>query len=884
MPKSLGGARARFLAAAMAAALAWPAAAWAAPSCQPGETSHAYSFTGSTQTLNVPANVHAITVYLSGAQGGNGIGGNGNTAGTGGLGAEVSGRMSVAPGDTLTIGVGGQGSLAVNPGGSGGGDQNAGSARAGNGGGATNISVNGGPSAAIAAGGGGGGNSGWGGSGAVPGGNGGASGGSGSTGGTVIPPSGSGPFGGSGGSIGAGGAAGAGCTIYPGTPGTSSGNGGGSFEFAGSFDGAGAGGGGGGGATVGGGGGGSGVGTTGCSFNFNGGGGGGAGGQSSTGVLQSAAVSEGVNAGDGSALVCLAPPAFTISGTGSSSSGSVTLQLTSVAGTQTTTVSSGAASFAFATPVPDGQGWSVAVTAKPASETCTVTPSSGTISGAAVTNLVLACQPNVTAQSHTLTLLAGTTGTVDLTQGATGGPFTGAAIVTPPPGAAGTATILNQGGVYTLQFAASPSYSGTTNLTYTLSNASGPSSPATVTITVQPRPDPSLDPEVVGLVRAEVEAARRFADVQIRTFNERLEDLHNEGERRENAVRLGVGVQVAAAEPETCATSDGLLSSGLSRPASPDLTCAETADGSGTMTDASPGPGLAAAAASSGAASAAAGPETELAFWLGGYVNFGSNDDGVFDLDHTLAGVSGGLDYRFSPELTAGLGLGYGRDRTEIGDDGTISRGESVSFAGYASYRPAPGFYIDALTGYGTISFDSERYVSAIDGFAFGVRDGHQVFGSLAVGYEFREDGLLIAPYGRVWGSDTSLDAFVETGAGIYNLAYDEQSFDTVSGTLGLRFESEGTIGEGVLTSRFRFEYTHDFSGSSLLTLGYDDIGTMPYQIDVEAFSRNHIALGLGFDARFREQVTVGLGYEGDFGLNGDSRNHRVFFKLGTLF
>ena len=137
MPKSLGGARARFLAAAMASALAWPAAAWAAPTCQPGETSHAYSFTGSTQTLNVPANVHAITVYLSGAQGGNGIGGNGNTAGTGGLGAQVSGRMSVAPGDTLTIGVGGQGSLAVNPGGSGGGDQNAGSARAGNGGGAT---------------------------------------------------------------------------------------------------------------------------------------------------------------------------------------------------------------------------------------------------------------------------------------------------------------------------------------------------------------------------------------------------------------------------------------------------------------------------------------------------------------------------------------------------------------------------------------------------------------------------------------------------------------------------------------------------------------------------------------------------------------------------
>ena len=63
----------------------------------------------------------------------------------------------------------------------------------------------------------------------------------------------------------------------------------------------------------------------------------------------------------------------------------------SPAGTQSTNLNVGDTTFAFADGLLTNSNWSVAVTAKPADQTCTVTPASGTVAGADVTNLVLAC-------------------------------------------------------------------------------------------------------------------------------------------------------------------------------------------------------------------------------------------------------------------------------------------------------------------------------------------------------------------------------------------------------------------------------------------------------------------------------------------------------------
>ena len=368
-----------------------------AQSCAVGETPAAFGFTGGEQTLVVPAGVTSARVFLSGAQGGAGrsgagtIGGSPNSpGGTGGLGGRVSGTLAVTPGSTLSIFVGGQASQAVNGGGIGQGVD-------GIGGGGTDIRVGGnaiGNRAAIAGGGGGGGNAGWSTASVIAGGNGGVGGGGvGATGAAV--PGGPGPFGGGGGSVGTGGAGGAGCGGFPATAGNAiNGDGGDSFNFSGSFSGAGFGGGGGGGATVGAGGGGAGVGTTACQQNWNGGGGGGAGGSSAATGLTAVTINNGVQAGNGAALICLAAADFELSGTATGQTGPVTLQLaaTNPVSSQQVVVAQAAATFAFPTRLPPGANWNVSVVSAPAGQLCSITPTSGTNLAGNVTNLALTCQ------------------------------------------------------------------------------------------------------------------------------------------------------------------------------------------------------------------------------------------------------------------------------------------------------------------------------------------------------------------------------------------------------------------------------------------------------------------------------------------------------------
>ncbi|GAB3348835.1 hypothetical protein GCM10027430_10210 [Lysobacter tyrosinilyticus] len=445
-----------------------------AQSCAVGETPAAFGFTGGEQTMTVPAGVNSLTVYLSGAQGGAGrsgagtIGGSPNSpGGTGGLGGRVRGTLAVTPGATLSIWVGGQASQAVNPGGIGQGVD-------GIGGGATDIRVGGngiGNRVGIAGGGGGGGNAGWSTANVIAGGAGGVGGG-GTGGAGANVPGGPGPFGGGGGAVGTGGAGGGGCGSFPATAGNAAnGDGGDSFNFSGSFSGAGFGGGGGGGATVGAGGGGAGVGTTACQQNWNGGGGGGAGGSSGATGLTAVTINNGVQAGNGAALICFAAPTFSVGGNASGQTGNVTLQLdaTNPTSTQQVVVAAGATSFAFASELPAGANWNISVITAPSGQLCSVNPPSGTAIAADAT-VALTCTtvtvgitpanlPAATynaAYSQTLTASSGNGGTAPYTFSIASGALPGGMTLS----AAGT-------------LSGTPTAAGSFNFTVTATSANG---------------------------------------------------------------------------------------------------------------------------------------------------------------------------------------------------------------------------------------------------------------------------------------------------------------------------------------------------------------------------------------------------------------------------
>ena len=495
--------------------------------------------------------------------------------------------------------------------------------------------------------------------------------------------------------------------------------------------------------------------------------------------------------------------------------------------------------------------------------------------------------PQVVSQS--VTVVAGLTVTVDLTAGATGGPFTAANVLSVAPAEAGKVVVRDAGTAgkpsYQLSFAASGKFSGAAVVSYTLSNAFATSKPGVVNVTVTARRDPSVDPEVIGLQAAQADAARRFASAQLSNFTQRLESLHGDGWGRSNfglsltppndsgnpTAALARWQEQEADRVFGTAVKPFMRKAALRQPDSGFSSERQQADVS---------------QATSGLPDMPQKPDTQkqaLALWLGGAVDFGQHYVNGRDTGFRFRtnGVSVGGDYRLSDLATLGVGAGFSHDRSDVGQNGSRSTADSAVAAVYGSLRPSKGVFLDGVLGYGTLQYDASRYLSDGSGFATGERDGKQVFGALVGGIEMRHDTWMWSPYGRVELMSAKLDPYTEKATGINALSYFKQTVRSRIGALGVRAEGIYVGGLGTWFPRARLEYRHQFQGADDARLAYADLvadGPV-YVIRTVPQQTGNWAAGLGVKLLLSNGMTITLDYNSN--LNIDSgRTQSVMFGI----
>ena len=222
------------------------------------------------------------------------------------------------------------------------------------------------------------------------------------------------------------------------------------------------------------------------------------------------------------------------------------------------------------------------------------------------------------------------------------------------------------------------------------------------------RLDPTASADVVGLVAAQGQTAQRFSRAQISNFQRRMESLHRRADADNSYAAGYAGINSAqfysaqTAKP-TAPQPASLLNALASAATTGSLNLANSSEGTSEFAE-------------------------DTSIWIGGNVNFGFRDSmNSSSLRYSTDGISIGVDRRVSNKLALGLGLGYARDKSEIGSDGTKTQATGSSLALYGSYQPTPVIYVDGLLGYGVQSFDTDRYVAVVTDYAHSQRDRKSV-------------------------------------------------------------------------------------------------------------------------------------------------------------
>jgi large repetitive protein len=474
--------------------------------------------------------------------------------------------------------------------------------------------------------------------------------------------------------------------------------------------------------------------------------------------------------------------------------------------------------------------------------------------------------------TKTVTTTPGTVVTLDLGQ-IVPDTYVSSAVTGLSPGGAGNAVLSPP---TTLSFTPNAAFRGLAQISAVLTAASGRQVTIDVLVLVSSQPDPSKNPDVLGMVNAQSQQAQRFAQGQLDNIQSRLESLHGGGGAAlfSNTLSISLdgqplqaprnGASNLAGSPGSNAqmNPDGNLFGGLARPG---IGAADAASGDTSATSAASASGDTAKPATT---SGAAGEPAGLGIWVDGTANFGAFDAyrqaAGFDSDDIAVNV--GADQRIGSQALIGFSLGYNHDNTDVANDGTRSVAQGYSAALYGSYQPASQVYIDAVLGGGGLSFDSRRYDGDTGTYLSGQRSGSQWFGSLTAGYEYQgQGGLLLSPYLRLEQSLSELDGYAEQGAASAALSYGRQTVRTSLAIVGLRASEQITLDWGALVPRAQLEVGHDFQGTSDTTLSYAFIPSAgSWNVLTNPYTANGTSaqLGLGLDLQLPRDLRLTTDYE----------------------
>ena len=282
-----------------------------------------------------------------------------------------------------------------------------------------------------------------------------------------------------------------------------------------------------------------------------------------------------------------------------------------------------------------------------------------------------------------------------------------------------------------------------------------------------------------------------------------------------------------------------------------------------------------------------AGDSNDATFSLGGVSGFISGD--FENVDKKTTGFTPGFnsdkwagtvgaDYAFG-KFVVGAALNYGHLDGKFDADGGGFSTDSYGGYLYGSYLPMDNLYIDGIVGYARKGLDSSRRVSIATGgapqtlgTATGSTDGNEYRAALSGGYDFNVENFTFGPKVGVTYVRNSTDAFAESGTTGVELAFDKQTFTSITSSIGVHGQVAFSTSWGVLVPQASADYIHEW-GDGQKTLHahlVQDLSASPLQLSFQNDSpdRDYFGLGIGMVAVLPHGLSPFINYRA---LVGDS-------------
>ncbi len=231
------------------------------------------------------------------------------------------------------------------------------------------------------------------------------------------------------------------------------------------------------------------------------------------------------------------------------------------------------------------------------------------------------------------------------------------------------------------------------------------------------------------------------------------------------------------------------------------------------------------------------------------------------DYDGDASSFTAGFDWRVAPSLVLGVVL----DGSFGSYDGTGNSSDIDSFRGalYGTWGESTGIYSDFLVGFGTHSLDMTRdFGGILSGFdSNGSTDATSFQALWTLGYTMSHDVIKHGPFIGLEYQYVSVDGYDQDGP--VPVSMDDYDVDSFRGLIGYRMNAS--------YQKFRpyamVAYAHEFEDGGTSATAH--FGSAGFQVTGAEFS-SAILLSLGTGYALTENLTIDLGYRGEFSVDGE--------------